>query len=340
MRILHAPVEIAGQAALSAFGERELGHVAHAFFPPHHFDYALGADLYLSSQGTWGRRVETLWKIPFFAAQYDVFHFHFGLSFLPGRFRNIDVRLLRGLGRKAFVQFWGSEARIFSVETQRNPYLVDPFPDSDEVRVERLKRWADILDGHVIVADHYFDLFLRPYFPHIHVVGQLVDTRRLLPSYPNPNSEEPVVVHAPSHKAAKGTPYVQKAVERLQAKGLRFRYIEVHGLKQSDALRLYAQGDIVVDQLCSGSHGVFAAEAMSMGKPVICYTLPELVSTYPEGFPIINANPETIEAVLEEWIQRPQDRYRRGVQSREYAERVHDCRVVATKLIEVYQAVK
>ena len=82
--------------------------------------------------------------------------------------------------------------------------------------------------------------------------------------------------------------------------------------------------------------GGFAVEAMSLGKPVISYVLPELVPTYPDGFPVVIADPETIEGVLAHWIDRPKERRDVGRASRDYAERVHDCRVVARRLVDVY----
>jgi glycosyltransferase involved in cell wall biosynthesis len=75
---------------------------------------------------------------------------------------------------------------------------------------------------------------------------------------------------------------------------------------------------------------------MALGKPVVCYIHDSLLSTYPEGFPIVNANPDTIESVLEELLLSPQKRHDIGIQSREYAEGVHDIKVVAKRLEKIY----
>jgi glycosyltransferase involved in cell wall biosynthesis len=77
---------------------------------------------------------------------------------------------------------------------------------------------------------------------------------------------------------------------------------------------------------------------MALGKPVICYIHDELVDTFPEGFPIVNANPDTIAAVLEELICSPEKRHELGIKSRAYVEKVHDIRVVASKLKNIYQS--
>lgn len=338
MKILHAPVEIAGQVGLSAFGQREIGHVAHTYFPPHPFSYALPPDFYPRSANPIMRKLDKLRLIGKFIGEYELFHFHFAHSFLPEKLRYLDARLLKRLGRRVMAEFWGSDVRLPSIEARRNPYFENSYNEDETQNRKRLARWADITQGRVIVSDHYFDIFLEPFFPHIHVVGQRVDTKLLAPNFPDPEKRAPLVVHAPSQKAFKGSEQVQRAVDSLKAKGMRFDYREVFGVSHGEAMQIYREADLIVDQIKGGSHGVFAVEAMSLGKPVICYILPELVPTYPEGFPIINANPETLESILEEWLQRPQDRYHLGVRSREYAERVHDCRVVAAKLIDVYNA--
>jgi glycosyltransferase involved in cell wall biosynthesis len=336
MKILHGTVEIAGQAALSAHGLRETGYEAACFFTPHPFGYTLAPDFAPRGSHRVLRQLSRAWSFGRFAREYDVFHFHYGRTFLPEALKYLDAKVLKRAGRRVIVEFWGSDVRLPSVEMSRNPHYVNSYKEEDETNQARMREWAKVTDGNVIVSDHAFDAFLQPFFPHIHVVGQRIDTVQVQPVYPRRDAKVPVVVHAPSQREGKGTKFVRSAVERLKSRGLNFEYVEVHGRTQREAVEIYKRADLIVDQLCFGSHGVFAVEAMTLGKPVICYTLPELVPTYPDGFPLINANPDTFESVLEDWLHRPQDRHHLGVQSREYAERVHDCRVVASRLIDVY----
>lgn len=334
MRVLHGVVEVAGQAALSAHGLREVGVEARAWFEPHPFGYGLPPDFAPRLRGRAARAAERALRLPGLLRRFDTFHFHAAASFLPG---NRDVPLMRRLGRRACVEFWGSEARLPRVEHARNPFYVNAYHEDDAANRRRLERWSALTGGVAVMSDHSLDAHLLPFFPTIHVVGQRVDTRALVPWYPAPDTRRPVLVHAPSNLEAKGTRFVREAVERLRRRGLAFEYVEVHGRSQAEALDEYRRADLVVDQLCAGTYGVFAVEAMSLGKPVVCYILPELEPTYPRGFPIINANPLTVEAVLEEWLQRPEERHARGVQSRAYAERVHDCREVARRLVRAYE---
>lgn len=333
MRVLHGVQDVAGQAGLSAFGLREVGVEARAWFEPHPFGYGLRPDFRPRARGRAARVAERALRLPFLLRRFDTFHFHAASSFLPGQ---RDLPLLRRLGKRACVEFWGSEARLPRVEAARNPFYVNAYQEDDAANARRLERWSELTGGVAVMSDHSLHAHLLPFFPVIHVVGQRVDTRALAPAFPAPDARRPVLVHAPSQLEAKGTRFVRLAVERLRGKGLDFEYLEVHGCAQEEAVRAYRRADLVVDQLCMGSHGVFAAEAMALGKPVVCWILPELGPTYPRGFPLINANPETVEAVLEEWLQCPERRHARGVQSREYAERVHDCREVARRLLRAY----
>jgi len=98
------------------------------------------------------------------------------------------------------------------------------------------------------------------------------------------------------------------------------------------------QADIVVDQLLLGVHGIFSVEAMALGKPVLCYIRDDLVEKYPSDLPIVNANPDTIEVELEKLLVNPQLRTEIGKRSREFTERYHDSRVVARKLIKLYES--
>jgi len=337
VRVLHGVQEIAGQAALSALGLREIGVEARAYFPPHPFGYGLAPDYSPRAPGAL-RPAERLLDALRLARRFDVFHFHAAVSFVSPRLGHADVRLMRRLGRRVFVEFWGSEARIPSLEHARNPHYVNAYHEKDDENRARLQRWAELTGGHMVAADHSFHLHAGPYFPHIRVVRHRVDTRRIRSAPPRPDAKRPVVVHAPSSLAGKGTVFVREAVERLRGRGVALEYVEVHGKTQQEALEIYARADLIVDQLCTGGHGVFAAEAMAMGKPVVCFILPELVGTYPEGFPIINANPLDVAEVLEEWLVDGEARARRGEQSRAYAEREHDCRVVARRLVEAYLA--
>jgi hypothetical protein len=328
-RVLHAPIEIAGQMTLSVLGQRELGAQATGFARRHGFSYEPAPDIVPPRNPLGYLRAATR-----AVRAHDLIHFYFGRSFLP---RQLDAPWLPRMGKRVAIEFLGSDVRMPSVEARRNPHYVR-IEMEDDARATRLMRlWSEVTAGHVIMGDHSLDVFLSPHFPHIHVVGQRVDMRQLVQSPPDPRAQRMRVIHSPTDLAAKGTEFIRRATAELIADGAPIDYVEVRGLSHHDALEVYGSADLVVDQLCSGGYGVFAAEAMSLAKPVVCYLLPEVEATYPAGLPIINANPKTLKQVLADWVDRPRERYERGLASRAYAERVHDHRVVARRLLDVYE---
>lgn len=331
-RVLHAPVEVSGQAAMAAHGLREIGVTAHAFSRPHSFGYEVGPDLVPGpGRASWARLALRAMR------DHDVLHLYFGQTFLPEAARGLDARIARRFGKRVVMEFLGSDIRMPSIEATRNPWYVRFGGEDDDRARARMMRWSAITGGHVIVCDRALTRFVRPYFDHVHVVPFRVDVRRFTAQPPRIHDGAPVVVHAPSHLAGKGTAHVRAAVDALRRRGVSFEYVEISGASQEEALAACARADLVIDQLCVGSHGVWAVEAMCMAKPVICYIHPEVRQLYPEDFPIVDATPATLTDVLAEWLQDPQRRRERGISSRAYAERVHDARTVARLLLQVYE---
>jgi hypothetical protein len=326
-RVLHAPVEIAGQMTLAVMGLHELGVQATSFAPPHPLQYRT-PDLVPS-----GNRLRHLGVVLRAIHEHDVFHFYFGESLFPHR---LDARWYQRIGKKMVIEFLGSDVRVPSIDRQRNPHYVRIEPEDDQRAEAMMRNWSAATRGHVVVGDPGMHAYLEPFFEHIHPVGKRVNVQALRPQPPPGDGQRMRVVHAPTDIDGKGTVFVRQATDALIAAGAPVDYVEVHGVSHSQAIDIVASADLVVDQLCSGSYGVLAAEAMSMAKPVVCYLLEEVEALYPEDLPIINANPLTIENVLAEWVERPAERHQRGLASRAYAERVHDHRTVAAQLLEIY----
>jgi glycosyltransferase involved in cell wall biosynthesis len=332
-RVLHAPVEIAGQVALSAHGLRLAGLEATAYCEPHAFDFGVGPDVVPAT----GHPLRYLRETAALVRRHDIVHYHFARSFLADQRRFADARAIARLGRRVLMTFHGSEVRRPSIERARNPHYVPFAGEDDRVAEDRLRRWAAITGGHAVVLDPALVDHVRDHFPRVDVLRLMVDTERYRPAPPDPAVSRPRIVHSPTERAGKGTEHVRAAVAALRERGLEFDYDEVFGETQAVALERYARADLVIDQLCVGSHGVFAIEAMSLAKPVICHVAPAR-DRFPDDLPIIQADPTTIAGVLADWIGRPQDRHELGRRSRAYAEREHDVRVVGRRLAQVYGA--
>ena len=106
--------------------------------------------------------------------------------------------------------------------------------------------------------------------PEAHVIPPGLDLGRSRPCR-RPTRPRPLVVHAPSNREKKGTRCVIEACAELPVE-----LDIVEGVPHDVARERYARADIVVDQLNAGWHGVFALEAMALGKPVVTYLKPDV----------------------------------------------------------------
>jgi glycosyltransferase involved in cell wall biosynthesis len=323
MRILLAPIEIAGQMAITARALRKLDlHAVSCDYGYKQTPYGYTCDVNLGLNEKNSKVMKTATQLAFFlksAFRYDVFHFNFGKTLLK---KGRDIPFLRRLGKKVVMEFWGSDIRVID-ESEQGPQV----PDANLAK-----------KNSALVADLELKAYVGPFFKRVELVPQRIELDRFQPNFPDPARQRPLIVHAPTHRPIKGTDYVMEAVEALQSKyAFDFRLIE--GMKHSEAKRLYENADVVVDQLRLGTYGVFAVESMALGKPVISYIQEEFRKSYPPSLPIQSASRDTIGDVLERMIADGVLRHNLGIKSRKYAEDYHDSIKVAERLVSIYQSI-
>ena len=118
------------------------------------------------------------------------------------------------------------------------------------------------------------------------------------------------MVHAPSSRTRKGTEHVVAACAALDVD------LEiVEGLDHREAFERYRRADVIVDQLNAGWYGVFAIEAMALGKPVVTFLHDEAVRRTEEAFglevPIVNATKDTLVEALRPLVASADERIAR-----------------------------
>lgn len=337
MRIMHGVREVAGQGIYAVQGLRKNGLDAKMItWVPDVF--GLPSDICLNIHG------RKRWLYPWYAVKaagvfvyalfrFDTFHFHFGYSLLPG---NMDLWLLRALGKKIFFEFHGSDLRQPSLMKKLNPYYALEGEDSPKKTKKNIRR-IRYADG-VIVHDEE----LLPYLPEqakekpVYVVPLRLDLSLYQPKYPAADKKRVTIVHAPSKRAIKGTEYVIQAIEKLK-EAYDIQFILVENMSHEQARKVYETADIIIDQLIIGTYGVFAVESMAMGKPVVVYITEQMQKTFPQSLPIVTASVEDIQDRLEELILDGQRRYELGIAGRAYVETYHDYQKNARILYEIYQ---
>lgn len=133
-------------------------------------------------------------------------------------------------------------------------------------------------------------------------------------------------------KNIKGTEHVNAAVEQLRREGFDVRFVNLQGVQSRNMRFHQLQADVIVDQLIYGWYGSTSLEALTLGKPVICYIRPSwreyLASIFPEweNCPIISATSETICFELRKLVRDAGYRIKVGEESRRFAEKFLDVR--------------
>lgn len=372
LRVLHGPTNVGCNPFGLAEAERALGLASWAVVTEEGpFKYPIDEVLFAPGDGFARQEAKRVGLLARALRDFDVVHFNFGRTLLPmryslyggsrDRFRNPlafraadaylrlvqmrDLPLLKAAGKALFVTYQGDDARQGDFCRANFPIShvdeVEPgyySPEGDAAKRQAIATIARHVDGvyglnpdlmHVLPAHAKF----MPYAS--------VDPAAWTPA-PAANAV-PLVLHAPSHRGVKGTPHVLAAVERLRAEGVAFEFRLVENLPHAEARRLYAQADLVIDQLLIGWYGALAVEAMALGKPVVCYLRDEDLGFIPAEMraelPLIRATPTSIEAVLREWLTtRRGELAARGMASRGFVERWHDPRRIAEGLKADYEA--
>ena len=257
--------------------------------------------------GFWGRQAVQWPAFLRLLPRTDVFHFYFGWTLVP---RKLTWPILRGTRRKSVLHFLGSDIRGKTPEQLR---------------------YARGADARIVGS---YDA-LR-WVPDAYVVPPGLDLREYIPT-PSEDRLRPVVLHAPSSRRRKGTEHVVAACE-----GLDVELDVVEGLRHDEARRRYERADIVVDQLNAGWYGIFALEAMALGKPVLSYLRPEAIAETERelgvAVPIMPVTRETLRDRIAELAASRHERGRIGALSRSYVERVHDADKGADRLISIYRS--
>ena len=305
LRVTHCPVNTAGIPWQNVQAQRRKGVDARLVV----FErYRLHpeADRSLDRTGGLARRQLAQWRafvqlLPL----TDVFHFYFGLTLVP---RSLQFPLLRAARRRSVLHFLGSDIRGKSPE---------------ELEFGR-RAGAQIVGSHDALR----------WIPEAEVVPPGIDLSAFTPALPS-DRPRPVVVHAPSSRRRKGTEDVIAACEQLDVE------LElVEGLHHDEARRRYERADIVVEQLNAGWYGIFAIEAMALGKPVVTFLHEETVRRTEEAFglelPIVSATRETLADRLRPLVDSPAERRRLGAAGRVYVEQVHDVDRNADRLLDIY----
>jgi glycosyltransferase involved in cell wall biosynthesis len=290
MRIFVGISEIAGYHAALAGELRRRGHtVAYASVMPNAFGYAdpenSGFPRRMTSLCAWlagirdrsfchklfwragqeaARLVLLLWAV----VKMDYFIFGFGTSFLP---RNLDLPLLKLLGKKVLFVFHGSDSRPSYMDyggvfgrggAPHHAAELARLTKERKAAVGRIDRYADW-----VIDNPFSSHFHRRPVLNWYVIG--VPCAVMAEAPPEPEGDI-VILHAPSAPVVKGSAKIEAAVKRAAARVEGLRFETIIGRPHAEVLRALRTCHFGIDQLysdtpCAG----FVAEAAACGRPAI-----------------------------------------------------------------------
>lgn len=141
-------------------------------------------------------------------------------------------------------------------------------------------------------------LDLIDYVPDATWLPVTVDVDALASTAPVLERARPVVLHAPSNSALKGSAVIDPVLTRLDHEGA-IRYLRATDLAHDDLIAAIASADIVVDQLGLGLYGVLACEAMGAGRLVVAEVGDRIRTRMaPASVPILEITATSVEDVL------------------------------------------
>lgn len=283
--------------------------------------------------------------------RYDVFHYFFDGGFLrrtPLRF--VEVQLLHLAGKKAILLPYGSDVavttRIRSLDWRHGLMRNYPQLGRHEAKlvhaIDYFTRQADYIVACLVHLETLprWDLLTIHYYP--------MDTDSWASAHGdsgNDGIDGPVtVVHAPNHRAMKGTDALIRACDELRADGLNVELRLLERVPNSEVHAAMDRSDIVAEEFLLG-YGLTAMEGMSLSKPVLSNVS---VEGYYEVFhrqtrfgecPIVSATPETLSGQLRRLVIDPALRRRLGEEGRRYTIREHSYAAMATLWEAIYARV-
>lgn len=352
IRVLHAPNNVGNQPWTLSRAERRLG-AASDLVINYNTWLNLPADRVLSAWATTDmnevrERAAFGMTAPF---DYDVMHYYFGRSLMQwedlGPLNTApfaDLRLAKALGKKVFMTLQGCDARLGAESNARNAHTMCRTDGcgSFQTCIDTIDNSRkSMIDTILPLCDRVFALNpeLCHYAPNaVFLPYANLDVEAFKPIPPR-SGGRPLILHAPSDPKIKGTALIEAALETLSAE-FDFDYRQVSGLPHAEAMKLYGDADLVIDQVLAGWYGGFSVELMAMGKPVACYLREEDLGFVPKAMlddlPILQIRPDHLVEDLRSALSRRDEWADIAKRSRDFVLRWHNPRLIAELMLEAY----
>jgi glycosyltransferase involved in cell wall biosynthesis len=320
--ILHVG-SIAGVPQELSKAQRRLGQKSDVIsFQPHPFHYDV--DFYRPTKLPFPLRyLERLYYMFQIMGDYDILHFHY-FSLFPFGW---DLPIWKALGKKIVMHHHGDDIR-----NKGEGWLHARLANAILVSTPDLLAWS----------------------PRAKWIPNPIDLGKFEYAKSDDRQGSLKIVHAPSVPKVKGTEHVRRAAKELQAEGYDIELVQVVDMPHQEAVKLYRNADIAVDQLLVGWYGVFAIECMALGKPVCVFIKEELKSRLRDSplettsaslpkeeqksalpdLPLVSTSASQLKEDLKKLIKDDALRKRVGSDGRRFVEMVHNADEIARYLMD------
>lgn len=352
MKVIHFPTPTGGRSWQLAQGEKKLGLESVVFYKNSNWlEYPCDMCLeWCGSKFQYERKkLETAYKI---SKVYDVFHLNFGSSLVDFPKLHLDyLDLLFYKNKKICVTYNGCDARQKYKRIEQTEISACCHDDcyngicmDRNIEKQKARRIEKLYKKNVTMFAVNPDLL--NFLPENAVfLPYAINEEDIVRKKEYKLNSRIKIIHAPTQRACKGTDDILTAIEkidRLYPDTIEFTLIEK--IKHEDALKLYQEADLVIDQLRVGWYGGFAMETMCMGIPTIAYINEEDLHFIPQQMAkdcletVINANSETLVSVLENIINNPDMLKQKHIASMEYVHNWHAAEKVAAITKKYYES--
>ncbi len=250
-----------------------------------------------------------------------------------------EVRALQRAGIRVAVLCHGSDVRDVEALNARNPhspYLVEPLASAVPAMQRRTRERRRVIraTGVPVLGSTQGVLLDLPEGTWVPVV---VDPDAwAVDRPPFSGAALPLVVHAPSQAAIKGSDVVDRVVGQLVEEG-RVRYERLTGVTHDQVREAYRRADIMIDSLRIGGYGAAACEAMAAGRVVVSNAAASyrehLRATEGVELPIVQADPDSLDTVLRSVLDDPEAAAQIAATGPAYVRALHDGRVSAQRIL-------
>lgn len=290
--------------------------------------------------------------VTFIANNFDIINTSYeGLIWGHTKYWREELEFYRKAGLKFVVLPYGSDYQMYSKMYNKSWHhaLLMNYPEGlRNEKVIRAKVDYFVEYASCIMAGFQFDQIARwdilPYA--VYPMNTEIWRPRKIYSAANGVNGVVKVYHTPNHRGIKGTDFLVKAIEELQAEGLQVELCLLEKM-QNDKVRekLFTDADILVEQLILG-FALSALEGMATGIPVIS-NLEEDENqikvfrrfSYLNECPIFSSNPEKIKSALRTLITQPELRKQLGEAGVKYVEKYHSYTAMGEIFTAIYDKV-